>query len=203
MPKRVDLVQQRRAISSAAISVIDRTGLEGARLRDVARAASVTTGAVTHYFDSKDAVLEAALGEIVQRTLKRMESRRVASAPGDVEAFIRRVSAYLPIDEQSRKEWRVWMAFWGRAIADERLRTIHRNYYDEIIETVIGPLQLLRSGRPKLSRRRLRKYADASIAAIDGVSTRATLEPELWPVSRQRETVAELLRPMLGTFVRE
>jgi TetR/AcrR family transcriptional repressor of bet genes len=203
MPKRVDLVQQRRAISSAAISVIDRTGLEGARLRDVARAASVTTGAVTHYFDSKDAVLEAALGEIVQRTLKRMESRRVASAPGDVEAFIRRVSAYLPIDEQSRKEWRVWMAFWGRAIADERLRTIHRNYYDEIIETVIGPLQLLRSGRPKLSRRRLRKYADASIAAIDGVSTRATLEPELWPVSRQRETIAELLRPMLGTFVRE
>jgi len=203
MPKRVDLVQQRLSISSAAINVIDRSGLEGARLRDVARAASVTTGAVTHYFDSKDAALEAALGEIVQRTLKRMESRRVASAPGDVEAFIRRVSAYLPIDEQSRKEWRVWMAFWARAIADDRLRTIHRNYYAEIIETMIGPLQLLRSGRPKLSRRRLRKYADASIAAIDGVGTRATLEPELWPVSRQRETIAELLRPMLATFVRE
>jgi TetR/AcrR family transcriptional repressor of bet genes len=203
MPKRVDLVGQRRAISSAAISVIDRTGLEGARLRDVARAASVTTGAVTHYFDSKDAVLEAALAEIVQRTLKRMESRRDSRAPQDVDPFIRRVSAYLPVDEQSRKEWRVWLAFWGRAIADERLRTIHSNYYAKIVETMIEPLQLLRSGRPKLSRRQLRKSADAVIAAVDGVGTRATLEPELWPASRQREAIARLLRPMLGTFVRE
>src|SRR2546426_8612951 len=106
MPKLVDAVAQRRAIAGAAISVIDDVGLDGARLRDVARAANVTTGAVTHYFDGKGAVLEAALAEIVRRTLERMEAGRGSKAPKDVAAFIARVCLYLPTDEDSRQEWR-------------------------------------------------------------------------------------------------
>jgi hypothetical protein len=59
------------------------------------------------------------------------------------------------------------------------------------------------SGRATLSRRRLRRYAVALISAIDGVGTRVTLEPELWLVSRERDTSAELQRPTLETFVHE
>src|SRR5438045_616199 len=76
MPKQVDAAAQRRAIAGAAIAVIDGAGLDGARLRDVARAANVTTGAVTHYFDDKDAVLEAALEEVVRRILAKQDRAR-------------------------------------------------------------------------------------------------------------------------------
>ncbi|HAH08970.1 MAG TPA: TetR family transcriptional regulator, partial [Alphaproteobacteria bacterium] len=48
MPKQVDHELQRQSISQAALSVIAAQGLEAARLRDVAEAAGVTTGAVTH-----------------------------------------------------------------------------------------------------------------------------------------------------------
>lgn len=187
MPKIVDAGVQRRKIASAAIAVIDDAGLDGARLRDVARAANVTTGAVTHWFDSKEAVLEAALEEVVRRTLARQEQARPAC---DAASFIRQAASHLPLDEDARREWRVWLAFWGRAIADERLRATHREYYEAILTRTIAALSAI----GKASRR----TADAVIAAIDGVGVRATLEPEHWPPRRQRETLAALLRPLLG-----
>lgn len=199
MPKKIDLATQRLAITNAAIDVIDEAGLDGARLRDVARAANVTTGAVTHYFDNKDAVLEAALAEIVRRTLARIEARRV-QPPRDVPAFIASLFASLPIDEDGRQEWRVWLAFWGRAIADARLRAIHQAHYAAFVEHSIDPLLALRRAEPRPSRAQMRKYADVVVAAIDGVGTRATLEPDLWPPERQQETLTRLLLPLLTAF---
>ena len=187
-------------ITNAAIAVIDETGLDGARLRDVARAGNVTTGAVTHYFDGKDAVLEAALEEIVRRTLARIDTPLDPETPGDAAAFIGRVCRYLPIDDDGRREWRVWLAFWGRAIADERLRTVHRDYYRAIVDRLAGHLQTLRNPASKASVRTASACADAIMAAIDGVGTRATLEPDKWPPKRQRETLTSLLMPMLTQF---
>ncbi len=187
-------------ITSAAIAVINETGLDGARLRDVARVANVTTGAVTHYFDGKDAVLEATLREIVRRTLERMEMPRDEGTPGDVDGFIARVCSYLPTNESRREEWRVWLAFWGRAIADERLRRVHEGYYRDIVDRLSEPLCSLRMPAARPSAQQLRRCADAVIAAIDGVGARATLEPERWPRKRQHEALEDLLRPMLVTF---
>lgn len=184
-------------ITTAAIAVINEAGLEGTRLRDVARAANVTTGAVTHYFDGKDAVLEGALREIVKRTLDRMEPVPEPVASVTVEEFVRRVCSYLPTNEERRAEWRVWLAFWGRAIADERLRAVHKEHYAEIVGRLADALRLLETAGEMPSRKRLHRCADAVIAAIDGVGTRATLEPELWPRKRQHEALRNLLQPML------
>lgn len=203
MPKRVDSVSQRRAIASAALAVINDVGLEGARLRDVAQAANVTTGAVMHYFDGKDAVLEAALEEAVRRILAKQDRARAASGPLDVRTFIRGASSYLPIDAESRLEWRVWLAFWGRAIADDRLRAQHRQYYTEIVARLADLLPSLRTAELPASPQQVQRCADAVIAAIDGIGTRATLEPELWPAERQRETLASLLIPLLTEFANE
>jgi TetR/AcrR family transcriptional repressor of bet genes len=200
MPKRIDLNEQRRLITDAAISVINRAGLEGARLRDVAQAANVTTGAVTHYFDGKDAMLESTLAEIVRRTLARIETPVDPDTAGDVTAFVGRACRYLPLDDESRAEWRVWLAFWGRAIADERLSAIHRQYYREIGERMTGPLAALRPAPPAPTRDALRRCSDQVVAAIDGVGTRATLEPEHWPPKRQKETLRALLTPLLTVF---
>jgi TetR/AcrR family transcriptional repressor of bet genes len=202
MPKRVDIDSQRRRLAQAAVAVIHQGGLEGARLRDVARAADVTTGAVMHYFDDKDAVLEAALEEVVRRTLERMEGTVPPESRADPEAFIRRVGRYLPLRDESRAEWRVWLAFWGRAMSEERLRAVHRKYYGEIIDRLVERLRGLRTSPPAPSLAQLRRCADAVLAAIDGVGSRATLEPEGWPARRQRETLGALLRPLLGEFIR-
>lgn len=195
MPKLVDHDEQRQAIAEAAIAVIDAGGIEGARLRDVAEAAGVTTGAVTHYFDGKDAVLEAAMGEIVRRILDKQDTAPQPETIADVIDF---AAWFLPTDAESRREWRVWIAFWGRAITDARLRALHRGYYDEITGRLAALLrQPDRKGRA-MTPRDARQLADAIIAAIDGVGTRAALEADDWSPKRQRETLARLLTPLLA-----
>ena len=200
MPKLVDHTRQRRNIAQAAITVISDSGLDGARLRDVAQAAHVTTGAVTHYFDGKDAVLEAALEEVVRRILAKQDSAGSAPSRMDVETFIKQACSYLPLDAAGREEWRVWLAFWGRAITNARLRALNRRYYEEIVDRLIDLLPSIRTTGPRPARAELGRCADAVIAAIDGVGTRATLEAEDWPADRQRATLKSLLLPVLTAF---
>jgi TetR/AcrR family transcriptional regulator, transcriptional repressor of bet genes len=190
MPKLVDHNAQRHSIAAAAIDVIDVAGLDGARLRDVASAADVTTGAVTHYFDGKDALLAAAMDLIVARILEK----QAGPLRNDVDGLIDMAAQFLPLDSESRRDWRVWLAFWGRAIHDGTLRAKHRAYYAKITARLAADLAPhgRRAGKAE------RMLADAIIAAIDGIGTRAALEPEDWSPKRQRETLNLALAPLFA-----
>lgn len=193
MPKQVDHDLQRQSIARAALSVIGAQGMDAARLRDVAAKAGVTTGAVTHYFDGKDAMLEAALDEIVRQILDDQDAVW-AKPPRDLATLIDSIADFLPLDRDGVQAWRIWLAFWGRAIVDERLRAKHRDYYLQIS----GKLQkAVRALAPLTTAAHAREIADAIIAAVDGVGVRATLEPEIWPARRQRAALNTLLEPLL------
>lgn len=195
MPKRVDHLAQRRSIAEAAIRVIDQVGLEGARLRDVAQAGQVTTGAVTHYFGSKDEVLEAAMAEVVRRILGRQADQAMGREP--IEGLIEGACAFLPLDEERLRDWRVWFAFWGRAAVDPRYRALHRGYYADITASLTRSLNQLRAGGRLAHDGPAEALADAIVAAVDGVGVRATHEPGDWPAERQAATLRLLLEPLL------
>ena len=195
MPKIVDHANRRRAIAGAAVKVIDEVGLDAARLVDVARAGSVTTGAVTHYFDSKDALLEAALSEVVTQILEGQAA--IAGASLDPSELIEAVAAFLPLDQDSLRDWRVWFAFWGRAIVNERLRSLHCACYAEIQRCLVRQLSSLRANGLLPAEADPAALSDAIIAVIDGLGVRATLEPESWPPDRQKATLRLMLSPLL------
>jgi TetR/AcrR family transcriptional repressor of bet genes len=109
-------------------------------------------------------------------------------------------AGFLPIDAESRREWRVWIAFWGRAINDAGLRERHRAYYQEIISRLAAQLRRPNDAGRATTLRDARQLADAIVAAIDGVGTRAALEADDWPPRRQRETLARLLGPLLASL---
>lgn len=183
MPKIVDHEERRRAIASAAVDAIAAHGLEGVKLADISRAAGVSTGAVGHYFEDKDAVLAAALEEVCTRLFIEMgkaEGRFTVQGIGDC----------LPICDENRKEWRVWLAYWGRAPFSERLREIHRQHYLDIEQALIEEMGAAFDDPAQI--------AGAVIAALDGIGTRATLEPEAWPEARQRAVLSALLTPLLS-----
>ncbi|GAB3209458.1 transcriptional regulator, TetR family [Marinactinospora thermotolerans DSM 45154] len=60
MPRRVDREARREEILTAAVRVFAAKGFAATRVEDVARAAGIGKGAVYLYFDSRDALLEAA-----------------------------------------------------------------------------------------------------------------------------------------------
>ena len=183
MPKIVDHEERRRALARAAVDAVGASGLDQAKLSDIARVAGVTTGALAHYFPDKDAVLAAALEDVCRRLLSRI------SADGG-HVRIEDIATALPMDEVSINDWRVWIAYWGRAPFSESLRTIHQQCYQEI-EDVLTAGFVQASETPRL-------LAAAIIAAVDGVGTRATLDPETWPPERQRALLSALLDPLFA-----
>lgn len=178
MPKKVDPQERRHAIAAAAVESIAADGLEGAKLSRIARRAGVTTGAVVHYFEDKDEVLLAALEEVARRLLAWMEGE-------DGRSAVEQIADALPLDPESAGEWRVWLAFWGRAAFVPALARVHRSYYDRIE----GALAERLCGD--------REAAAAIIAAVDGIGARVSLEPERWPAERQIAVLGRLLSPLL------
>lgn len=179
MPKRVDPAERRQAIAEAAVESIAADGLDGTKLTRIARRAGVTTGALTHYFEDKDEMLLAALEEVCRRLLARLDA-------DDGRPPLEQIADALPIGDQSQKEWRVWLAFWGRAAFVPQLARVHRSYYQQIEEALARAM----GGDCEA--------AAAIIAAVDGIGARVSLEPELWPAERQRAVLSRLISPLLN-----
>ena len=185
MPKLVDHEERRRAIASAAVEAIATNGLSGVKLTDIGRRAGVTTGSIAHYFADKDAVLAAALDEVCTRLF-------IEIGTPDTPPSVDEILEVLPTTEDKREEWKVWLAYWGRAPHAPTLAQIHRQYYAEI-ETAVAENMGDNHADPHLA-------AAAIIAAVDGIGTRATLEPELWPKDRQRALLEQLIGPIIASF---
>lgn len=61
--------QRRTDILAAAVDCIAERGFDAVRLRDVSRAAGVSIGLIQHYFDSRDELLEQAIGHLSMRLI--------------------------------------------------------------------------------------------------------------------------------------
>jgi AcrR family transcriptional regulator len=66
--------EKRRQILDAAVRVFARTGYHDSRVGDIAKDAGVAYGLVYHYFESKDAVLEAVFREAWGRLLEALNN---------------------------------------------------------------------------------------------------------------------------------
>jgi AcrR family transcriptional regulator len=58
---------RRRGVLDAARCVFERLGIEGASIREIAREAGYTAGAIYSYFESKEAIYGALLAESLER----------------------------------------------------------------------------------------------------------------------------------------
>jgi AcrR family transcriptional regulator len=111
---------RRNEIIEATWRAIATIGLEKTTIRRIADDVKCTTGLVTHYFASKDDILLAALKKITVTGDIRM--REAASGLAGLARLRSLVLSVLPLDEARVLEWRVWLAFWGRAYSTPRLR---------------------------------------------------------------------------------
>ncbi|AZQ71672.1 TetR family transcriptional regulator [Streptomyces luteoverticillatus] len=124
MPKRVDHDERRHRIAEALWRIASERGLDGASLRDVAAEAGISLGQLQHYFRTKDDMLVFALGHISELAARRIGAR-VGSLAGDPSprTLLRETLAeMLPLDDKSRTGQLVQIAYFVRAVHDERLR---------------------------------------------------------------------------------
>jgi AcrR family transcriptional regulator len=113
MPKKVDRQERRTLIADALMRVAADRGLEAVSLRHVAAEAGVSAGMVQHYFRTKDEMMAFALAVVSERSQIRVTEAvaRLGENPSPRLLLRTMIAALLPLDEQSRNDGRVALAF--------------------------------------------------------------------------------------------
>lgn len=171
MPKVVDHDERRAQIVMATWDALASVGLEGATMRVIAERAGCTTGRLTHYFDSREAILTAALRAVHERAGVRMiRAAEGASGASSLRAVLLEA---LPLDDDRRREWQVWLAFWAQAAVDGNLRAENEQRYREWRDVLD---RLLRQAVPGLRAGERAIRVDDLVALVDGLGLQATLD---------------------------
>jgi TetR/AcrR family transcriptional repressor of bet genes len=100
----------------------------------------------------------------------------------------------LPVDEERQLEWKVWLAFWGRAAADERLRSEQERRYAEWRGLLD---RLVRRARPSDTAEDRCTAVDLIAGAIDGLGIQAVLEPASFTPDRLRRAAEAIVRSVV------
>jgi len=121
--------ERRSAFAAAAFRALARDGLAGLTVRNVAKEAGYTTGALVHYYPSKDQLFVAASEHAAYVVRPRMEQDEAAF--GGIEGLRRVIYDALPTTAEARDLWSVWLVFWDRAKTDPVIGGIAQERYTE------------------------------------------------------------------------
>lgn len=198
MPRIVDHDVRRGELAAAACKAIARYGIDGVKLTDIGELAGWTTGAITHYFADKNALLLAAFEYATNATYRRMDER----LKHDETDFFGFICEALPLKRKHRAEYVVYYMFWLRGLGDRdaarRQRAFHAVWLSKVRACLIG---MQDKGEIEFDED-IDQEVEALSAIINGIVFRATLDPADWPEERQ---VAQLrryfdrLRPKVGS----
>jgi AcrR family transcriptional regulator len=181
MPKIVDHAQRREEIALVACKVVAARGFEQATVARIARAAGYTTGMVAHYYESKQAIILAALRLILLRIEQRLTRERDSGEANLLDVL----SESLAVDAQRFTECAFWMAFWGQVPADKKLKRlnawVHREYM-RLYERCIAAHWPEWSTWPEDTRDQVLRSV---VTFINGLTADAVTNPRGWPAAVQ------------------
>lgn len=169
-------------------------GFAGLTLRAVAAEVGATTGLLTHYFPTKDALVEYALDLLEQRTVSR--PRRQA---GEGLAAVRdALLDILPLTPEATDSNRIWVSSWDTALSDPVLSTGYARKYaqsrDRLTERVAAAQELdeLPPGDPA-------DIAAGAQAFVLGLVVQVLFDPAAFPPQRQVELLDDYLAALTAS----
>lgn len=187
VPAPVDHEARRADLAAAVWRVLARAGFDGLSLRAVAAEAGATTGLVTHYFPSRAALVRHALDLLHERTDARLAP--LAAGLAGYDALRTRLLGLLA--DEGLELSRIWVSFWGPALADPALRDVEAARYDRWRATL----------RPLVERAQedgdLDGDADAVVdvltAVTHGLVVQALVDPAAFPLVRRSTALEAVL----------
>lgn len=112
---------RREEILRATVEEVTERGFASTRVADVAARLGISTGLVFYHFDSKDALLSAALDYAAQRDLERLDA--AAQSTGSAARRLAKILAmYAP--EDSGAGWPLWIDAWAAALRSTEMAEV-------------------------------------------------------------------------------
>ena len=192
MPSPVDHDVRRRQVTRIAADLVATGGVQALTTRNVAAAAGTSTTVVSHYFADKRDLVLSTYREVRNRVTARLDAAEDAENP-----LVSALSAYLPLDEDRRRDWRLLFAFTGLAATDPDLAREQR-------ERSLAARRHLRGVLDKeVLAGRLATDLDTGRAARDllsgvlGIGMQALFDPDRWPAAEMEDAVGTAVRGLV------
>ncbi|MEA3568608.1 TetR/AcrR family transcriptional regulator [Paenibacillus phoenicis] len=173
MPKLVDHEQRKQIIAEATWRVILKQGMEGATVRNIAKEAGLSPGALRHDFNSQEELLCYAMNLVKERATERIIEISALDLP-PLEKVLRILQEVVPTREETRAEAEVWMAFTAYfRHKPGKFDARHDGLYDlmQRLITTMDQHGLLQAGLDR-EMETVRLHA-----LIDGITLHALLDP--------------------------
>ena len=191
MARAADSTTRRSEFAEAAWRTIAERGLDAATVRAVARGAGASTGRLVHYFRSKDELMLEALRHAGRAVRARMNA--LLARERGLAALRALLLDALPLDETRRKEWRFWLAYWGRAASEPGLAAEQERRIGIWRAMLLGVLEDARERGELAAGVDAALEAEALMALVDGLGQQALFDPATMSAERLRAHVAAQL----------
>ena len=163
MPKLGMEVMRRQQLIDATIEVVADVGLDGATISLIARRAGMSSGIISHYFGSKQALIEAS----VRYLLTQLKMEQSPDSP--YERLMKIVDLNFSDMQQADSSTKTWMSFWGRSMHDPKLYRLQEVNKRRLVSN------LRYSFKQLLDPYSARESAEVTAALIDGFWLRCAL----------------------------
>ena len=185
MPVSVDREERRQQVVAVASRLIAEAGLDAVTVRDVASAADCSTAIVSHYFHNKKELLFLTYQGSIDRATERAN---VAVGPDgtDVRGFLAEI---MPLDEERLIEWKIWVAFWAKAVSDPEIAAAQRDCVRRTRANITKVLTAARARGALVDGLHLEDEARRLLVLIMGMAVQVLFDAEEWPDTRQHALV--------------
>jgi AcrR family transcriptional regulator len=173
---------RRQQLVTAAQTVLRRDGINGCTSRAIARESGFTNGLVHYYFETVDAIVDAAMWQLVDEIAGRI--RTAVDENGDPAIrFWSIVEAHLDAFESPDGQTVLWMDYWVDAVRAGRTEIIG-HIDDMVIKVLTDALKAANAPEPKTRARAICAYVTgAAIRRRIRRQTRAELRAEILTMS--------------------
>jgi AcrR family transcriptional regulator len=186
---------------AATVAMLDKEGLEGATIPRIAAAAGAAPASIYRRFRDRDALLRAALTDVLERSAVASEKtlRRESFSDWTLEGAVRRIVAITVQDYHTKPGLLRALARFVETDSDERFR---KSALETIATTFKRAEEILLAFPKEIAhrdKRRAVRFALLTMATV--VEVRAleviSMWHELMPMS-DRQLIEELTRTMLN-----
>ncbi|MED0673542.1 TetR/AcrR family transcriptional regulator [Aneurinibacillus aneurinilyticus] len=174
MPKLIDHEERRKQIAEATWDVILEQGMEGATVRNIAKKAGLSLGALRHYFSTQEELLVYTMKLVKEKATARINKISIQDLHPK-EKVLKIILEIVPINDETMAEMKVWFAF----TAYFRHK---KNIFDAQHDGIFIAVQKLVDYLDQMNL--LKKNLDIEIeieklyALINGLALHAMLEPQ-------------------------
>ena len=190
MPVFVDHEERRRQVVAVASRLIAEAGLDAVTVRDVAEAAECSTAIVSHYFHNKKELLFLTYQASIDRATVRCDSA-LGPEGDDLKGFL---SEIMPLDEERLIEWKIWLAFWAKAVADPEIAEAQKTCVRRTRHNITKVLNTLQSRGALASDLDPAQEVRRILTLIMGMAVQVMFDPEDWPIARRHALIDFELR---------